>query len=722
MGFASMGSGSASLQEAVDAASPKELKEAMVELPACERARLSHAVTAAYPPSTSSLITDDVVFGARAPCHSIAEAMMPLSMMPECDRKNSIFMLGPSHLDSNLCHIHGIAPKFEDERGKHFSCFLQPEDTLMEPTWATPVDVVGYAGLPVHNRFTLEMLKRAYTTYGQRVVWMVPDFRFNNSNLPELQQKRAAKMQGDDLFLDVGFGPANIHASFMTASNDKFLLEYGLDCLDHIIETLPNVKLLFWCAFFRTYEDDASTQGIYKDLYSTLVYRYPRNILDIRSYISLDDVLATRAKGKFWRDKSGHPSPEGYRLIHQMALALASFPTSPMKKRQLVLPEEGEEEDGRHAYFIVGTWSQMKSERMLEHPNGDYTFDVTMGANSWEGFYILQNNNRSKKICPAHPWANKHQRCIGPQDTPETCWLLDARKPADQDSSDIGNPGDKYRIQFSSKEGNLLQWSKISNAQTAYADDGSYFALASWKCWGLMKLEPVSASPGTFSLHAQMTKLNLKFQLLRNADVQQYIYPDCKPGTTGTNESDVLGVGASAEDVAETKFNNGRGVNWMIDGKLGDVFKISFRRNPHDLACLSVWWEFVENKPVMDFADRYFVCGSMNRWGQSDKVFEMRYDESEGGFIVDLRITQIPMVFYLMENNIAEMVIQPDKKLCTQNQSHNVIGPHAEIVNRKQEKLTWAIGKSEEDEARMGDIFQIKFELAPTRRVTWTKK
>merc|ERR1719401_1477166 len=126
----------------------------------------------------------------------------------------------------------------------------------------------------------------------------------------------------------------------------------------------------------------------------------------------------------------------------------------------------------------------------------------------------------------------------------------------------------------------------------------------------------------------------------------------------------------------------------MIDGRLGDVFKISFQRNPDDLACLSVWWEFVENKPVIDFADRYFVCGTMNGWGETDKVLEMTNDDHVDGFIVDVRITQIPMEFYLLDNNLAEMVIQPDKRLCTQQMSHNVVGPHAEIFNRKQEKLT----------------------------------
>merc|ERR1712048_915091 len=110
----------------------------------------------------------------------------------------------------------------------------------------------------------------------------------------------------------------------MNACNDSFLLEYCLECIDHVVEILPNVKLIFWCAFFRTYSDNASTQGIYKDLYSSLVCRYPKNILDIRSQMLPADVMATGAAGKFWRDKSGHPSPEGYMLIHETALSIAT--------------------------------------------------------------------------------------------------------------------------------------------------------------------------------------------------------------------------------------------------------------------------------------------------------------------------------------------------------------------------------------------------------------
>merc|ERR1712183_136989 len=117
-----------------------------------------------------------------------------------------------------------------------------------------------------------------------------------------------------------------------------------------------------------------------------------------------------------------------------------------------------------------------------------------------------------------------------------------------------------------------------------YVDEGAYYAVASWQCWETVQLEPVSASPGTFSLDVQMTKLNLKFQLLRDADVCQRIYPDREVGTIGREESRVLGVGASAEDAAAGNFNAGQGASWMIDGRLGDVFRISFFRSPADLA------------------------------------------------------------------------------------------------------------------------------------------
>lgn len=719
-----MGSGaSAGLSASIVAASAEELKQIIAELSAYERTRLVDALTAGYL-ETSHLIDDDVIFHARAPSESIAAALMPASLELDCQRENAVFMLGPSHLDSNLCHIHGIVPRFEDGRGMHFSRFLPPDSNSSgtEPAWATPIDVMGYAGLPVHNRFTLEMLKRAYTIYDGRVIWMVPDFRFNNLNVIDLQQKRAAEARGDCLFLDVGFGPANIHASFMTAYNDSFLLEYGLDCVDHIVAALPNVRLLFWCAFFRTYGENASTQGIYKDLYNTLVSRYPRNILDIRSYMSPDDVLATRAGGKFWRDRSGHPSSDGYRLIHKMALSLVTFPSASMTKMEPFLPEEHREDSMKHDYFIVGTWSRMAAEPMVEHPNAEYTFDVTIGANSWEMFHILQDNDLSKKICPGHPWATKDQPCIGPHGALETSWLLDVRRFSGQDDSDTGRPGDKFRIRLSPNSIKRLEWSKVSDAQTAIVDDGSYSAVASWQCWGLVELQPVAATPGTFSLEVQMTKLNLKFQLLRNADVRQRIYPECTPGATGTTESCVLGVGASAEDMAAANFNVGRGVYWMIDGRLGDVFNIFFHRNPHDLASLSVWWEFVETRPVVPVANRYFLCGTMNRWGEDDEVVEMKNDNNEGAFVVDVRITQIPMEFYMLENNFGEMVIQPDKRLCTQRMTHNILGPHAEMFNRKQEKLTWAIGKCQGDGARIGDIFQLKFEPAASMRVTWSKQ
>eukprot|EP00427_Karlodinium_veneficum_P040357 CAMPEP_0169300378 /NCGR_PEP_ID=MMETSP1016-20121227/67597_1 /TAXON_ID=342587 /ORGANISM="Karlodinium micrum, Strain CCMP2283" /LENGTH=168 /DNA_ID=CAMNT_0009392743 /DNA_START=32 /DNA_END=538 /DNA_ORIENTATION=- len=128
---------------------------------------------------------------------------------------------------------------------------------------------------------------------------------------------------------------------------------------------------------------------------------------------------------------------------------------------------------------------------------------------------------------------------------------------------------------------------------------------------------------------------------------------------------------------------------------------------------------FLENRPIVDVVDRYFVCGDMNNWERPGDVLEMRYDESEGGFVVDIRITFLPMEFYVLENNLSDMVIQPDKKQCTQVRSHNVVGPGTEIFSRKQERLAWVVDKGEDGAVKLGDTLRIKFAAAPNKRVSW---
>ena len=90
-------------------------------------------------------------------------------------------------------------------------------------------------------------------------------------------------------------------------------MEHSLRCIEFIVDELPNIKLIFWCACKRTYFEEETTQGMYKGLYPKLVERFRANSLDILQYCTgkeFDTDLTC--------DRSGHPSKKGYDMLQKM--------------------------------------------------------------------------------------------------------------------------------------------------------------------------------------------------------------------------------------------------------------------------------------------------------------------------------------------------------------------------------------------------------------------
>jgi len=365
------------------------------------------------------------------------------------------------------------------------------------------------------------------------------------------------------------------------------------------------------------------------------------------------------------------------------------------------------ERDGQpHAYHILGTWTCMSvPEEMQPSYDGSYTYEITLGANGWEQFYLLQDGDWNRCIYPAFERSWKDMPCAGPTfKRPEKLqyWCINGSPSDDLPGDDAGEPGDKYLVTFRWDNVKRLTWEKL-DAKGPYEDTASYYITGSWTCWDLVEIPRDPGNSNAYVLEVQKTPLDLKFQILRNQDELQRIYPDIEEG-----------YGDAFSKVALDEY--GKDKVWNIDGRDGDVFRVKLERDPADLCEVSLTWEPMGNKPVELIPNRYFIIGTFNGFGK-DSMIEMFWNDLVKGYTVEVPLYAIPTEFVIVENKNMEKIIHPDKKDCSQIQAHEVKGPDSDHGGRN-----WHIGKSVADKARINDTFVVKMELEPKRIISWKKK
>jgi len=159
----------------------------------------------------------------------------------------------------------------------------------------------------------------------------------------------------------------------------------------------------------------------------------------------------------------------------------------------------------------------------------------------------------------------------------------------------------------------------------------------------------------------------------------------------------------------------GKGKNWGIQGREGDMFRIVLDRDPDDLTDISLTWVRLDNRSVEAVRSRYFLVGTSNKWGGEGMSDELKYSESLKAFTFNVKLTAIPTEFQIIENKNWDKCIHPDRRECSQMQAHEVHGPDA-----RGHDLNWQIGKSAADKARVGDFFTVMLALEPLK-VSWKK-
>jgi len=376
-----------------------------------------------------------------------------------------------------------------------------------------------------------------------------------------------------------------------------------------------------------------------------------------------------------------------------------------------------------HTYQVVGTWSRRKPEDLLRKSDGSWSFEIVLGENRWEEFYLMQDGDPSKRIYPHVERGGKDAVPIGPHHGGESkYWLLDCRDRVDVPADQVGVPGDKYIVTFVWKKLKELTWTKLEG-ETAEPEPSQYFIAGTWTDFELVELKrDTSRRKGWFSTEVQMTSVGIEFKLLRNEDHRQLIYPTpAKRGerTAGCNAPingpDALGA-----------------ANWRIsDERLGGVYKISFFRDPEDCepAAMRVTWAKVDDRPVVEPDPTFYLVGPFNDWGEKGM---QKMANPPGNFTVftgDVTIDELAvdekapdkrkpvMPFKIVKHKNPALCVHPDKDKCTQLMEHRV------TMDDKGKDLSWHVGAHPADKAKKGDIFTIKLQIAAdgAMSVSWTK-
>lgn len=152
-----------------------------------------------------------------------------------------------------------------------------------------------------------------------------------------------------------------------------------------------------------------------------------------------------------------------------------------------------------------------------------------------------------------------------PSDAAGLFWLLDGRGEPREDE---GWPGDRYRIHLhAAGRHRMVDWEKLPRTSRPASlevrpNTGSYYIAGGWSEWTFQRMDESSSAPGTFCFEHSITKVDKdQFLIVRNADWNQVFFP--------YDDSDA---------VAGPHFGGMAPNYWTLEGQLGDVINIEFKR------------------------------------------------------------------------------------------------------------------------------------------------
>eukprot|EP00811_Abedinium_folium_P008980 NODE_1829_length_2363_cov_13.046512.p1 GENE.NODE_1829_length_2363_cov_13.046512~~NODE_1829_length_2363_cov_13.046512.p1 ORF type:complete len:669 (+),score=203.83 NODE_1829_length_2363_cov_13.046512:99-2105(+) len=372
-----------------------------------------------------------------------------------------------------------------------------------------------------------------------------------------------------------------------------------------------------------------------------------------------------------------------------------------------------------HTYQIVGSWTAYKEAEEMRRERGEqtFTFIVTLGENSWEEFFLLQDNDWSKRIYPADRRSWKATPCIGPHSPTKTCrWMIDGRDLEATPEEDLGLPGDRYLVTFTWKGMKDLVWDRIEGKGDYVRND--VYIRGSWNIWTAVPMK--SEGNGVYSVEVQQTSLKAVFSLARDDDDSQLLWPEVATDEWG----DALSPGSSGMPTSGPDLWKPRvkldtpAPMWEIKSPLGEAFRIELLWDTLEPDDTCVTWTSLGMRPLVEPAKRYYLSCEQNAWGTGERMELLRVRDTSQ-YKVRLTMKSAQEDIQVLENNNVTRCIHPERVNMTQQQVHSVLGPDAE-VEKDGARLCWSIGRAASDRARLRDVFVITYDK-DAHKVSWTK-
>jgi hypothetical protein len=184
--------------------------------------------------------------------------------------------------------------------------YLQPvQQEINSQSLFRHCEIEGFRGMPIWSQTIKDKLEQHHAS-GQKLVWMVIDFKANNEDAERIADLQAS----DSLFLDSAGYPGNVDKRFLENTHIETLGNHSIRVIDDHIKNYPSIKLIFWCLYMRS---RANSSSYPRHLwYDQLVERYKNHVLDLDLFTNPQEFT------NLVIDSGGHPNAAGFKLLDQM--------------------------------------------------------------------------------------------------------------------------------------------------------------------------------------------------------------------------------------------------------------------------------------------------------------------------------------------------------------------------------------------------------------------
>mmetsp|Transcript_105942 Transcript_105942/g.330399 ORF Transcript_105942/g.330399 Transcript_105942/m.330399 type:complete len:1163 (-) Transcript_105942:221-3709(-) len=392
-------------------------------------------------------------------------------------------------------------------------------------------------------------------------------------------------------------------------------------------------------------------------------------------------------------------------------------------------------------YTIVGSWSGWSDPQPMEpEGKGVFGYTITLGEHALERFQILLDGDANKLLHPKVPDAPCDAPVYGPdrsQDAEMNYWLINGQPQyvglvdrekqqalTDEKGGDglnwvqtnlkeAGVPGEQYRIQLLvNGQYRVVTWEKVMEGSEdaivpakAEVPVGKYSLMSSWNGWSPEQMTADKEKEGVFYVESQLTRHGGTFNIVRNQDDRQTIYPEypyCDDGAV----SPVLGPD-----------DQGRAYYWYVAGEPGEMVRIELRREYKDgIVTMGVSWTKVGHSAVppdllRDVArSQFYVVGTLGKWKKRNK---MTFNGKYFAFELSIRLGNTENFQILMEGDWNLMIYPPEED---SPKDSMLKGP-----DELGQGLYWTLGLA--DDERSGR-FEVQLYVAGGRpvKLTWVRK